>query len=92
MKFKKEDRLHCKKTLSNVFQKGKYYQVGSIGYDDMVIRGIKHFTYSYLINDKEWIFYVGKNYNVFFKLYDYFYTEQEIRKLKLNKVHENKRR
>lgn len=87
MKYEKGDRLLCKKNCTNTFIKNKSYEIGIMSNHDMVIRGIKNLVYSFK-DDNEWLFVIGGSQFPRHKLFEYFYTASEIRKLKLDKLNE----
>ena len=81
--FKVGDKLLCKKdsiTKYSRYKKNKYYYIEDI--DDPVY---DYEEYSYYIND-------DNNNNIYFwkeyDLYEYFYTAQDVRKLKLKNLYE----
>lgn len=82
------DKLLCKVGYNDDFIKGKLYEIYDI-YDDnhIIICGENENKYTYI--DDSFIFYLDGCKNKFANslgLYNYFYTDKELRKMKLNKL------
>ena len=83
--FKVGDKLLCKKIVKHIhIKETKYYTITKISYDSVLI--------------DDWWF--NKNYNFYsfgsyikksYYVWDYFYTPQELRKLKLKQLNDESR-
>ena len=87
VKLKESDKLLCKKDI-DFFEKGNYYSIIKIEQ--------KSNTYIHVSKDEQlhkWFimihgggYYIGRGY--FNNIWEFFYSPQEVRKLKLDKIHE----
>ena len=81
MKLKVGDKLLCKNVISIKLKIGKYYTILKIDNNNNII----HFdNYYFYTNPRAYEYY---NY-----IWEYFYTPQEVRKLKLKQLNETKSR
>ena len=87
MNYNVGDKLYCKETIiynSNKFVKGRFYNIEQQEYSAGCI------FYYISCNDYGGWFYINKKdfETKFYYIWDYFYTTQELRKLKLDKLNE----
>ena len=74
------DKVYCKKTYSVLYKKQKEYTITKMLNNSMLIRSD---------TGDAFIFYDNICERITFMFSDYFYTEKEYRKIKLNKINES---